>query len=60
MCFMAQEDQVSDYFDQEELLDAFNELFCELEKEKLRNKDLMKNNDELLKENYFLKLKLYH
>ena len=55
MCFMAQENQVSDYFDQEELLDAFNDLFCEFKKEKVKNKDLMKNNEKLCIENDLFK-----
>ena len=34
MCFMAQADEVSNFINQDELLDAFNELFLEFKKKK--------------------------
>jgi predicted nuclease with TOPRIM domain len=55
---MAQEDQVSDLINQDELLDAFNELFCEFKKEKLKNKVLMKENEKFSEENYIFNIEM--
>ena len=50
MCFIAQLDDVSNYFEEDELLSEFNELFCEFKKEKLKNKFLIKENEKFSEE----------
>jgi len=42
ICFMAQEDKVTEFMDNNELLDAFNELFFEFKKISAKTKDLKK------------------
>ena len=58
MCFTAQLDDVSNSFEENELLIAFNELFCEFKKEKLKNKFLMKKNEKFSEENSIFNIEM--
>ena len=56
MCVMAQLNEVSNSNEQDEVLNAFNELFCEFKKEKIKNKFLRKENVSLIDTNSNLAL----
>ena len=56
MCFVTQLNEVSNSNEQDELLNVFNELFCEFKKEKMKNKFLRKENDNLIDTNSNLAL----
>ena len=55
---MVQEDEVCDFINYDEFLDAFKELFFEFKKISAKNKDLKKENNILIDENNLLKTEI--